>query len=285
MNLFFDSSLTGWDIEFQIGRFPVRYVSVGHKILFAECWHNPDWNFQRFVRSISDRICPEAHGCFWAETAIRCAFLFGISGQLMSEGYISFQEPADISVSGGDLSAVLSALYAREMGLPIGNIICCCNDNGSMWDLLHQGQIRTDGICVRTSTPDANAWVPEGLEQLIYCCAGEVETRRFNLCCREGSTYYPDDSTLLSLRRALHVSVVGEKRMRETISGIFRGSSYVLSPYTALAYSGAQDYRVRTQENGLCLVLAEKGPECDATTIAEALNIPVSDLRSILQDR
>ena len=43
LNLFFSTKLTGWDVDFCIGRYPVRLEPLAHRIYMAETWHNPDW--------------------------------------------------------------------------------------------------------------------------------------------------------------------------------------------------------------------------------------------------
>ena len=60
----------------------------------------------------------------------------------------------DISVVCGNFDLPMSAWYARAWGLPIGNIICCCNENGNLWNLIHHGQFRQDPVSVRTGTPE-----------------------------------------------------------------------------------------------------------------------------------
>ena len=40
LNLFFSTKLTGWDLDFSTGRYPVRLEEFPHRIFLAECWHN-----------------------------------------------------------------------------------------------------------------------------------------------------------------------------------------------------------------------------------------------------
>lgn len=284
LNRFYNCSLSGWDIEFCVGRHPIRLVNFGQKIMIAECWRNPEWKFSRFVQSVADRIRPGFIPGFWDETAIRIAVLFGISSVLLAKGELSGTKAVDVAVHSGSLSGPLSVWYARKMGLPIGNIICCCNENSSVWELIRQGQLRTDGIAKETLTPDGDTWLPEGLEQLIYECGGREEVWSFLLCCREGRMYEPREQTKKVMRSAMYAAVVGDDRILQTISGFLSGYRYLLSPYTALVYSGVQDYRVNEKENRSCLILAEKSPECDAQTVGTALHITESEVHDLIKN-
>ncbi len=278
LNLFFGTKLTSWDVDFCIGRFPVRLEPLRHRIFVAETWHNPEWDYERLVNSLVQHLCDEV--CVsgnWVRIAVRIAVLFGIFGELRRSG----METADISVVSGDFSAPISAWYARQWGLPIGNIICCCNENNSLWDLICHGQMRTDAVSVSTSIPEADITVPENLERLIYECGGTAEVSSYLNACRLGRTYFPNDAVLAKLRRGMFVSVVSSSRINGTISGAYGTSRYLMAPHTALAYAGLLDYRSKTGETGPAVVLSEKSPMVSCSAIANALNIPEREVSRI----
>ena len=282
LNLFYDLNISGWDIEFCVGRHPIRLANVGNRITIAECWRNPQWCFSGFIRNVTDLICPGETPTFWDETAIRIAVLVAVTLRMMGTGEIDSEHPLDVAVHSGNFSAPLSAWYARKMGLPLGNIVCCCNENGSLWELIHQGQLRTDGIARKTRTPEGDVWIPEGLEQFVYSCGGYQEVQKYRMCCMEGVAYEPSDGVRKELCTGMYVTVAGDNRMLRTISGFWSGYSYLLSPYTALVYSGVQDYRVNVKENRRCLILAERSPECDLETVAEALHVSAREVQKLL---
>lgn len=278
LNLLFNTKLTGWDVDFCVGRYPVRLESLRNRILMAESWHNPDWTFERMVADLAAhiRVGEAAPVGDWARIAVRIAVLFGIFGELKRAG---IDQSVDISVVSGDFSAPISAWYARQWGLPIGNIVCCCNENNSLWDLICHGQLRTDAVSIPTATQEADITVPSDLERLIYECGGTLEVQRFLDACRRGGIYCPNDAVLSKLRKGLYVSVVSSQRMRTTIPSVYRTHSYLLSPYSALAYAGLLDYRAKTGETRSCLVLAEKCPVCDAEAVTGILGISAEELK------
>jgi threonine synthase len=84
LNQFFGTQLTAWDVELYAGKTPVKLVPMSHRIVVAETWHNPDWDFARIVRNLSGRIRgnddTEGVPSNWAWIAIRVAVLFGLFG-------------------------------------------------------------------------------------------------------------------------------------------------------------------------------------------------------------
>lgn len=287
LNLLFSGQLTRWDVDFSVGRHPVRLRTMNHRITIGESWHNLDWDFARMVKNLAalvrgtrDTGMPTG---YWASIGVRIGVLFGIFGELMREGIASREDTVDVAVPSGDFSAVMSAWYARSLGLPIGNIVICCNENNNLWDLVYHGELRTGNVAHKTTTPDCDRVVPEQLERLIYACGGVEEAERFVRCCREGRTYFPSDDTLAVLQKGLHVSVVSQKRLESTIPNAYRTHGYVFGPYSALTYAGLHDYRAKTGESGNALILSEQGALCHDGMVARAMGITAEALHNILE--
>ena len=275
LNLLFDADLSGWDIDFCIGRYPVRLEPLNSRIVIGEAWHNPDWDYARLVRNLAKLICQNnTDPGEWMKIGIRIAVLFGTYGQLLRHGI----QLADIAAVSGDFSIPMSAWYARKLGLPIGNIVCICNENKSVWDLICYGQMRTDILSISTALEEADVAIPEGLERLICECGGNDEVFQYLDAYRSGRMYTADDAMFKQLQKGLHVSVVSTSRIQETISGVYRTHSYLMTSATALAYAGLMDYRSRTGETRTGIVWSEKSPIHTVGHISKALGISEYEL-------
>ena len=287
LNHLFAGQLTRWDVDFAAGRYPVRLRTMNHRITIAESWHNLDWDFDRMVKSLAclirgnkDTSIPTGD---WAFIAVRIGVLFGVFGELMREGIAGNGETVDIAVPSGDFSAVMSAWYARHLGLPIGNIVICCNENNNLWDLIYHGELRTSTVAQRTLTPACDASVPGQLERLVYACGGCGEVESFVRSCREGRTYFPGDASYADLQSGLHVSVVSQPRLESTIPNAYRTHGYVFGPYSALCYAGLHDYRAKTGESRNALILSERGALCDDALVARTMGMGAGELHKLLE--
>jgi len=188
----------------------------------------------------------------------------------------------DFSVISGDFTLPISAWYLRKMGFPIGNIICCCNENNQFWDLLCNGQMRTDGCSLLTIVPEADITLPVNLERLISAYGGVMETERYLDCCRSGTQYFVSDLMLQQLRQGIYASVLSSMRVENTIPNVYKTHNYLLSPASALAYSGLLDYRAKTGIARAAIIWSDQGPLCNAETIANIMDIPVAELKRII---
>ena len=288
INRMFRTRLTGWDIDFCVGRYPVRLKAMGNRIVIGESWHNPGWSFDwmvnRLVAHIRGRNEPDEEAGDWPLVGVRIAVLFGIFGELIRTGDVSFDSPMDVAVASGDLSGAMAVLYARNWGLPIHDLVICTNENAFLWDLHHRGEFKTGATAVRTDTPLCDRVLPRDLERLLSMAGGTEEVNRYLEICRQGGIYAPDNGVLEGIRHGVHVSVVSQKRMLSAIPNLFRSSGYVAGPYTALCHSGLQDYRARTGESRPALVLSERSPACEGSVVASAMGIHPNELKSYLNN-
>lgn len=274
LNLFFSTKLTGWDVDMAIGRNPVRHQTMNYRIIVSELWHNPDHRFSRVLDILAARIHPDGQiigpPSNWVQTAVRIAILFGIFGELLKSGEITADSSVDIAVPTGSFAAPMAAWYGRKMGLPIGTIICGCNENRSLWELLHRGQMDTGAVAVETNTPEDDYAIPPDLERLICETCGQMEAGNFAWSCTEGGNYIPSDASCEAIRGGMFAAVVSKDRVSSIIPSIYRTNQYVFDPYAALAYGALADYRARKGMGNRALILCERDPRQYAQTIAKA---------------
>ncbi len=285
LNSFFATSFSGWDIEFALGRKPARTVAVSRREIIVEAWHNTKKNFDHSVRTISDRLRKEGVGQLptdWVKIAVSVAFIFAIYGEYLKEDAAGALTPVDIAVATGDFSMPISVWYARQMGLNIGNIICGCNANGGVWDLLHKGEFATGAVAVQTVAPDGDYTVPRDLERLIHGVFGDSGNRIYLEKCATGSVYKLREDEQDALRKGMFAAVISDERIRSLVSSIYRTNAYILGPYGALAYGSLMDYRAKTGESRTALLISERGAACDGEFVAQCLDISIPELQQKL---
>ena len=273
MEKLFFPKLDGVELDFALGRAPVKVVTMSHRIAVAEMWHNIHWSFDWIVRELTQRLRTEQQltepVTEWAAVAARIAVLFGIFGQLLQSGDAVMEQGIDVAAVSGGFTMPMAAWYAREMGLPIGNVICAGDQSGT-WDLLHRGE-------VRLGQP-----LPEGMERLIHGRLGAAEVQRYLTVCDRSGIYTPTEEQVETLRQGMYAAVVSNRRVARTIANVYRTNRYLLGAETAVAYAGLQDYRATAGEGRLALIMAEHRPAESLETVAAAVGIEPHVLKSRL---
>ena len=248
LNLFFGTQLTGWDVDFAIGRQAVDLVSGGYKVSLAESWHNPAGTHSYLVKKLHQLVLGEISvdsPNLWFQTAVNIALLFGIYGKFCRQEVYSF----DVAVEGGDLQLMLAARYAQKMGLPIRKIILGCVEGDGLWDLLSYG----DYSAVRKEPV-------KGLEALLWLEFGYEQTQKYLACLEKKTTYHLRDLPLEQLRKDVFSAVVGDNRVKNVMDNILSTNNYLMESSTARAFGALQDYRAKTGENKNTLLFSRNVP-------------------------
>lgn len=282
LNALFGLKIASRDVEFLVGKEILRMREINYRITIGELWRNPDGDFSRTLRILSEHLCVDKsvnRPTLWAKVAVNIAMMFVMFNQMSYKSEADLERRQDVVVLGEDFVTPMAVWYARKMGLPIGAIICCCNDNGNIWDLLQRGQMKMEQTPVKTNTPKCDISMPEGFEWLLYETQGPEAVAEFASACELGGLYQIDPKAYPIIKQGMYAFVVGEKRSLDIIPNVYSATGYVLCPYSALTYSGLMDYRAMSGENGPALMISQWSPLHSKDIVAQAMGISVSDLR------
>ncbi len=249
LNYFFSAQLSGWDVEFCIGRNPVKIESAGYKTDVAELWHNHAGMYSLIKETLYGRLSGSSKlPAGWASIAIDIAILFGVFTLIPKAGEM------DLALREADSSAICAAWYARKMGLPIGKILTVCNENSPIWDFIFHGELNTGSAKTQSSSQAV-------YERLIYDVYGKEESDAYLACVDAGKVYRISEEVLSELNGGLYAAAVGANRADSVKSSVKRSSGYNISRDAAICFGGLQDYRANTGESKNTLLLSTVKPE------------------------
>ena len=279
LNGFFNAKLTAWDVDFCIGKNPMRLLSMNYRVFLAELWHNPISDYKYITKRIYAQLLgkePEGESPDWVRTAVRISVLFGVYGQLCAQGYLKAGDPIDLTVSGDGFEAPMAAYYARQMGLPVNVVICVFENDSSIWELIHRGSF---------GTAIASDAAKTGVEKLVSAVLDQEALQGYLTCCEKGRAYAPEEEQLAALSEGFFCAVTGKDRAISVVNSVYRNNSYVMDPATALCYGGLQDYRAATGNSALTLLLSERSAEFALKEIAKVTGMPEDKLLSSVKNR
>ena len=250
LNQFFSGNLSGWDVDSCVGKHPAKVVSVGNRIYAAQLWQNLDGSYAQLEKTLAGKI-PNFQGVItsWLKIAIRISTLFGVFAEMKQGGLLTDVKP-DLAVSADDFAVPMAAWYARQMGLPIGTIICSCREKSGVWELIHLGELKAE----------SDLTLLQEMERLVFGTLGMDEAKQFCQVVSSQGTYklLPVDAEIL--RSGMFCSVIGAQRSQEVIPMVHRTNSYSLSPDAAAPYAALMDYRAKIGSNQDCLLLEDSKP-------------------------
>ena len=258
LNEFFPGRITAWDIACALGKSPARLDAIGQKVLMGVLWDNREHSFEYLVNSLYGCLCGNTNlrptRC--ARFAITVSVVFGLFAEASKQGFLQL----DFAAAAGDMETVFAAWYAKKMGLPVGTILCVCNENSNTWDFLHRGSLNTAAPVVPSILTEMDVQLPVYLESLIYSSLGENVLAQYVAALEEGAIFSLGEEQLNLLNEGLYSCVVGSNRVADVISSVSKTDGYSLDAYAAAIYGGLQDYRAKTGRNCHTLVWASHKP-------------------------
>lgn len=249
LNLFFGTKLSGWDVDFAVGRQTVDLVSLGHKISVAESWHNPAGSHAYFAQrlynlALSEKLNTQPPNA-WFSTVVNIAILFGVYGKFCRRDVYEF----DVAIETGDFQMLLAVRYAQKMGLPIRKVILGCMDGDGLWDFLSYG----DYTAIKK---ERNI----GLEALLWLEFGYGEVQNYMTAIEQKNIYRLKVLPLEQFRKSLFWTVVGDHRAKNVAGSTVQTMEYYMETGTARAFGALQDYRAKTGENKNTLLFSHHAP-------------------------
>ena len=91
---------------------------------------------------------------------------------LAARGALGPGDQMHVAVPTGNFGDILAAKYAKEMGLPIGRLICASNANKVLADFFETGIYDRRRELLKTESPSMDILVSSNLERLLFMASG-----------------------------------------------------------------------------------------------------------------
>ncbi len=177
--------------------------------------------------------------------------------KLYANGEIAHGEKINVVVPTGNFGNILAAFYAKQMGLPIGKLICASNENKVLYDFLSSGIYDKNREFVVTSSPSMDILISSNLERLIYRLAGNDASKNsdfmkaLSACGRYEIT--PEMKAQMS---GFYGNYASEDETAEMIRSVYQKTGYVMDPHTAVAAEVYEKYKSETNDTEVKAVIA-----------------------------
>lgn len=163
--------------------------------------------------------------------------------QLISQNAIQAGDEVDFSVPTGNFGNILAAYYAKQIGLPVHQLICASNANNVLTDFFNTGVYDRKRDFFVTTSPSMDILVSSNLERLIFHLTGDSDQQTADLMESLQTTgqYTITDEMKLNLAD-FFADFADEAETAEEIKQVFSENNYVLDPHTAVASKVVRKY-------------------------------------------
>ncbi len=181
--------------------------------------------------------------------------------RLLGEGRIQEGQKINVVVPTGNFGNILAAFYAKNMGLPIGKLICASNDNKVLYDFFRTGVYDRNRKFVLTSSPSMDILISSNLERLIYRIAGDDPQRNADLMAAlTGQGRYEITEEMRARLQDFYGGYATEEETAATIRRLYDDCGYVIDTHTAVAASVYGKYVEETGDQTPTVIVSTASP-------------------------
>ena len=181
--------------------------------------------------------------------------------QLVKAGHIQNGDKVNFTVPTGNFGNILAAYYARQIGVPVGKLICASNENNVLTDFFATGTYDKKRDFKVTTSPSMDILVSSNLERLIFHLLGNDATKTKELMdalVTKGEYTLADaDKDILDLFAA---GFATEDETAAEIKRVYDEDKYIEDPHTAVASAVYEAYVQKTDDHTPTVIASTASP-------------------------
>ena len=205
----------------------------------------------------------------WGRLVPQIVYYFAAYAQLLKAGKISFGDKVDFCVPTGNFGDILAGYYAKQMGLPVGKLVCASNQNNVLTDFLSTGTYTAKREFYKTTSPSMDILVSSNLERLLYHVTGsDAEVAGLMKSLNETGRYTVRPETLKAIQESFDCGWSSEEQVAGEIRARYEKDGYLCDTHTAVAFHVAAQ---KKRDGVPMVVLSTASPFKFPRSVLEAL--------------
>ena len=211
--------------------------------------------------------------------APQITYYFKAYADLIHSGKITFGDYVNFCVPTGNFGDILAGWLAKQLGLPVGKLLCASNANNVLTDFMESGTYDRRRVLHKTTSPSMDILVSSNLERLLYFLSGDTDlVARLMQQLNETGCYTVPKTLLQQIQTQFGWGCCSDEKAAQIIEKVFRETGYLCDPHTANAWAVAEDYVNRTGDGAPMVVLSTASPYKFPAAVLEALGqTPAAD--------
>ncbi len=210
----------------------------------------------------ADKEFSSANSINWGRLCPQIVYYFWSYAEMLRQGSLQPGDSFNVVVPTGNFGNILAAYYAREMGLPIGHLVCASNSNKVLADVLTTGVYDRRRDFVKTTSPSMDILISSNFERFYYAMTDgdTVKVRAAYADLAEKGCFTADKEAFAKWQTLISGGYATEERVAATINKYFTEQHYALDPHTAVAVAVYEDYLAQSGDNRPVVVASTASP-------------------------
>ncbi len=193
--------------------------------------------------------------------------------RLLAQSAIQNGETVNFVVPTGNFGNILAAFYAKNMGIPVGKLICASNENKVLFDFFETGVYDRNREFILTTSPSMDILISSNLERLIYKIAGEnAEITADLMGALASNGKYTITAEMKEEMEDFVGGWAGENQTADEIKRVYDACGYVMDTHTAVASAVYHKYKEKTNDSTKTIIASTASPYKFASSVMTAID-------------
>ncbi len=221
----------------------------------------------------ANTVFSSANSINWGRLAPQIIYYVSSYVQLLKDGELNFGDKLNVVVPTGNFGNILAAYYAKQMGIPIGKLICASNANNILTDFINTGIYNRNRPFYTTVSPSMDILISSNLERLLYHLTGENDKliNEWFSALKTNGRYEVSESVKTAINDSFYAGCCNDEETKATIKKVFDEYSYLMDTHTAVAYKVYEDYKNNTGDTTKTLIASTANPYKFGYAVYESL--------------
>ena len=185
-----------------------------------------------------------ANSINWGRLLPQIVYYFSAYCDYVGSGRINCGDAIDFVVPTGNFGNILACWYAKQMGLPVGKLICASNSNNVLTDFIGTGVYDKNRAFHTTTSPSMDILVSSNLERLLYCVSEDDRlVAGYMKSLAECGRYEVSEKIMNIISQNFSGGFCDDEDTLRTIAEVYKDFSYLIDTHTAVAYKTLCDHR------------------------------------------
>ncbi len=189
--------------------------------------------------------------------APQITYYFKAYSDLLKKGTITMGQKVNFCVPTGNFGDILAGWLAKQLGLPVGRLVCASNANNVLTDFIRTGTYDRRRPLHKTISPSMDILVSSNLERLLYFLSGDTAlVASLMEQLRTEGRYTVPEALANTIREEFWAGCCDDAAASKTIAKVFHSYGYLCDTHTATGWAVAEDYVNQAGDHAPMVVLS-----------------------------
>ncbi len=204
--------------------------------------------------------------------APQITYYFKAYADLLATGKIQLGDKVNFAVPTGNFGDILAGYLAKQLGLPVGKLLCASNENNVLTDFLRTGLYDRRRALHKTISPSMDILVSSNLERLLYFVTEDAAlVKGYMEKLSSDGFYQVSDGLVKTLQAQFWAGCCTDAQAQKAIGKVWQENHYLCDTHTACAWAVAEEYVAATGDKTPMVVLSTASPYKFPTAVLGAL--------------